>query len=65
MAKDVPESLETIKIKINYDNNWPIENFFDRCYYKRGGENKNIILKRTERCTMISDDYNVETIYSY
>ncbi|CAG8548752.1 9785_t:CDS:1 [Diversispora eburnea] len=59
MAKNVPESLETIEIRMGRFTADSLRIFFEGWCYKGGGENKKIIVKRTEqaRLFVLSDEH--------
>ncbi|CAG8498182.1 10676_t:CDS:1 [Diversispora eburnea] len=73
MGENVPESLESMEIRMNYYNPWIfsadyLRKFFEGWCYKGGGVNKLIIIKRTERgqlCGFTLSDEHFKVIEEY
>ncbi|CAG8502550.1 8227_t:CDS:1 [Diversispora eburnea] len=59
MAENVPKSLETIEIRIGIFSANSLRKFFEGWCCKGGGENKKIILRRTEQARLfaLSDEH--------
>ena len=59
MAENIPESLETIEIRMGIFNADSLRNFFEGWCCKGGEGNKNIIVKRIEQAQLftLSDEH--------
>ncbi|CAG8452147.1 8168_t:CDS:2 [Diversispora eburnea] len=57
MAKNVPESLETIEIKIDIFSAYSLRKFFEGWCCKGGGGNKKIIVKRKKQARPLSGEH--------